>query len=120
MMTVCSEYGAVLQDLVAVLLQTDAAQRPSAEQVLRVPALQRQVKATYKRCVSHRLERRRQRALSREVASPGGPFGEQVLRALQTADHFSHCDAWHVTLRGCSSGEVYYVPCICSHARCAA
>ena len=117
MRTVCSEYGAVLQDLVAVLLQTDAAQRPSAEQVLRVPALQRQVKVTYKRCVSHRLERRRQRALSREVASPGGPCREQVQCALQTADHFSHCDACNVTLRGCTSGGVCYVPCICSHAR---
>ena len=82
-MSVSREYGAILEDLVAVLLQTDPAQRPSAEQVLRVPAIQRQVTATYRRCVSHRLQRRRQRALSREAASPGREKVQRMCYKLQ-------------------------------------
>ena len=51
-----------------MLLKTDPSQRPTAEQVLSVPALQPRVKATFQKCVSHKQHRHRWRAVSKERA----------------------------------------------------
>ncbi len=47
----CSMYGALLEDLISVLLKVEADRRPSAEQILRVPSLQPYI-ATYVRRVA--------------------------------------------------------------------
>ena len=41
----CSCYGPLLQDLVLILLQVDPTERPSASQLLKVPALQPHIKS---------------------------------------------------------------------------
>ncbi|KAL8563476.1 hypothetical protein ACOMHN_011955 [Nucella lapillus] len=52
-----SHCGAVLEDLVSVLLKTDPSRRPTAQQVLKVPALQPHVGLTYRRCLRHKQRR---------------------------------------------------------------
>jgi len=56
---VCRQYGALTQDLISVLLQTDPAARPTAAQVLAIPAVRpyaeayvRRMRAITERCVS--------------------------------------------------------------------
>ncbi|XP_076453647.1 uncharacterized protein LOC143288875 [Babylonia areolata] len=66
-----SECGAVLEDLVRVLLNADPSQRPTAQQVLSVPALRPYVSATYRHCLRHKQHRQRPRLpSSREPGSP--------------------------------------------------
>ena len=54
--------GTVLEDLVSVLLNVNPEKRPSAEQVLKVPALQTFIKTTFKKCVAHRQRKDSERA----------------------------------------------------------
>ena len=63
-----------------MLLKTDPSQRPTAEQVLSVPALQPRVKATFQKCVSHKQHRHRWRAASKECAFQSVSNEEKVGR----------------------------------------
>lgn len=70
-----SHNGAILEDLVTVLLNSDPYQRPSAVQILNVPALQSYVETSYRKCARHREIQQRLRSLAKQSESPGNCVG---------------------------------------------
>lgn len=66
-------YGAVVEDLVAILLGTDPAKRPSAEQIITVPALQSYVKSTYRKCMRHKQGLMQAASVAKQCISSNHP-----------------------------------------------
>ncbi|XP_025078905.1 serine/threonine-protein kinase Nek5-like [Pomacea canaliculata] len=78
-----SHNGAILEDLVTVLLNSDPYQRPSAVQILNVPALQSYVETSYRKCARHREIQQRLRSLAKQSESPGNCVETPVLSLQQ-------------------------------------